>query len=98
VRVAGFPGRASLRWTSIAARLAIVASHGPSSFDGSKLAAARHAWRNACWVASSASPRSPSTLYATANTSRPYARYTVRTASSSPAANRESSGSATIAA
>jgi hypothetical protein len=51
---------------SIAARRAIVASHGPSSRLTSKLAAARHAERNVCWVASSARPRSPSNLNATA--------------------------------
>ena len=65
---------ASRRYRSIATRRAIVASHGPISRLGSRLLAARHAFTNACWVASSASARSESTRNAIAYTSRPYAR------------------------
>ena len=47
--------RASLRCMSMATRRAIVSSHGAGSLSTSKVDDARHACRNACWVASSAS-------------------------------------------
>ena len=64
--------RDSRRWMSIAARRAIVASQGPSSRPSSNEAAPRHAWMNACCVASSASERLLRMRLATVNTSRPY--------------------------
>ena len=58
----------------MAARRAIVASHGPSSRPGSKEPAAFQAWTKVCCVASSAIVRSPRTRKVTAKTRRPYSR------------------------
>ena len=55
----------------MATRFAIVDSQAPRGRLGSYDEAARQAWTNVCWVASSASPVSPSTLNAIAKTSRP---------------------------
>ena len=61
---------------------------GPSSRPGSNERAARQAWTKVCWAASSANSRLPSARWATLYTSRPYSRYTARTASGSPSRNR----------
>ena len=60
--------RAPRRYRSIAARRAMVNSHGASGRPGSSDPQARQAFRKVTWTASAASSRSPRILSAIVNT------------------------------